>query len=179
MARSNRPRRQFEWARAQGFGAGQGVTGGAFGAVDLLADARSRWGNAVFRGATVMAVKGYLRPFVAPGARVTGEAGIRVASINDIAEADVNETPFLNARYEDWMGFFPYDFDPGPNLASPSTPATWNAAASPWGVDLQSSRKMEELGVSLGLFWYHANTDGAPADVQNLDYDLSIGLKLA
>lgn len=181
MARNNRPRRQFEWARAVGFNTGQvdAAEGVAFGSIDLLADARARWGDAVFRGATVMAVKGWIRPFVPPGTRVSGTTAIRVASAHDIAEANVNETPFNNGLYEDWMGYFPYDYDPGPDLASPSVPATWNAAASVWGVDLQSSRKLEELGVSLGMFYEHSPVDGPVESFTNLDYHLSIGLKLA
>lgn len=185
MARSNRPRRQFEWARAQGFGAGVVIPGvGAAGAVDLLADARTRWGNAVFRGATVMTVKGYIRPALNfQPLRVTGTAGFRVASWNDVTNFPTQgpeEAPFGNGRYEDWMGFLPYDVATNPSQPSvEAQPATWNSAASPWGVDVQSSRKLEELGVTLGLFWYHAPTQGAPEDVSNLDYDLSIGLKLA
>lgn len=181
MARSNRPRRQFEWARAKGFGAGQVEGLIAYGVVDLLADARTRWGNAVFRGATAMTVKGWIKPAVNfPPLRVDGCAGIRVASIADVNSPTAAEAPYDTGLYEDWMAYLPYSLATAePQQPSAELlPATWNAAANQWGVDVQSSRKLEELGVTLALYWAHLPIQGSAEDMTNLDYDLSVGLKL-
>lgn len=178
---STRTRRQFEWARSNGFLVGTVATSQAYGAVDLLADARTRWGNAVFRGATVSSVRGWIRPNVANNTRVSGRAAIRVASYSDIAEVADNaqEAPYNDGAYEDWMGFFPYDVFAPEGFSLDQSPATFNPA-NDWAVETHSSRKLDELGYTLGLFFFHANVyGGGGADVQALDYDLSIGLKMA
>lgn len=104
-----------------------------------------------------------------------------MASYADIAEVadNASETPYADGGYEDWMGFFPYDVaapDPG---ATDLSPATFNPA-NDWAVEVHSSRKLDELGYTLGLFFFHTNVyAGDGAAVQALDYDLSIGLKMA
>lgn len=176
-----RNRRQFEWARSNGFLVGTVASAQAYGAVDLLADARTRWGNAVFRGATVSSVRGWLRPNVASGTRVSGRAGIRVASYADIGEVADNaaETPYADGGYEDWLGFYPYDVASPPTGATDASPATFNPA-NDWAIESHSSRRLDDLGMTLGLFFFHTNVyAGDGVAVQALDYDLSIGLKLA
>lgn len=184
MARNQRNRRQFEWARAAGFG--QGVvlpdTPAAVGGVDLLASVRGDYGAAYLRGATVMAIKGYIRPFAGASTRILGVAGIRVCNIADLQTVTLDQTPGGPLGGEaDWMAYWPYDFEvPGGSQGSTEQVANWNPQASLWGVDVQSSRRMEEAGVTLGLFWEHsALAGGDPSGVTNLDYHLSVGLKLA
>lgn len=183
MARSNRPRRKFEWARAVDFGPGVPEGNVAIGGVDLLASVRQDYGAAYLRGATVMTVKGYIRPFVPDTERLVGVAGIRVCNYADLQSVTADQTPGGQFGGEaDWMAYLPYDV--GTNIAgygSDTTPATWNNQGSMWGVDVQSSRTMNEAGYTLGLFWYHSpvTSPDDPAVVAQLDYHLSVGLKLA
>lgn len=182
MARSSRSgnRRQWVWARSAAFLVGSPVGNTAYGATDLLEGARTDWGNGVLRGATVVTVKGWIRPNVANGVRVDGRAGIRVAPRTDIAETGTNpdETPAGVGGYEDWMGFFQYDVAAPADAGIDVSPATFNAA-NDWHIEVNSSRKMTDLSHTLGLFYYHSNVYSAEGSaVQALDYDLSIGLKL-
>lgn len=182
MARTRSNRRQFEWARAAGFGEGVVQGAAAVGAVDLLAAVRQQWGAAYLRGATVMAVKGYIRPFTPENGRILGVAGIRICNYADIQSLTIDETPGgPQGSGLDWMAYWPYDFEVPPGgIASTSQVANWNHQASLWGVDVQSSRRMEEPGYTLGLFWEHSALAGGDAStVTNLDYHLSVGLKLA
>lgn len=181
MARTQRNRRQFEWSRAVGFGAGLPQTGFAIGAVDVLAAVREEFGAAYLRGATVMAVKGFIRPFVPGNARLTGVAGLRVANYADFENLTANQTPGgPTGSGADWMAYWPYDLEMAGTFGSPTLPATWNVGGSQWAVDVQSSRRLEEPGYTLGLFWYHTPVAGAaPEDVTNVDYHLSVGFKLA
>lgn len=171
--------RQWVWARQSGFFGGTAAGTSGYGAVDLLSDARTRWGNAALRGATVTTVKGILRPALVLGDRLIGIAGIRVCSTTDIEEAATNpeEAPFNDGMYEDWMMFFPYD------VTMPATDgggfeqvlATGNPA-NPWNIDVQSSRVLTDLGLTLGLFWYQTAVTGEAQP--NVDGTLSVGLKL-
>lgn len=185
MPRRSRNAREFEWARSNGFLVGTvgaaPFTASAFGSVDLLDDARDRWGNALLRGATVMTIKGWMRPNVANNTRVTGRAGIRVCSTTDIEEAPTNpdETPFADGGYEDWMALFYYDVFAPLNFSTDQLPATWSPG-NDWSVDVRSNRIMSDAGLTLGLFFFHSNVyEASGANVAALDYDLSVGLKLA
>ena len=76
-----------------------------------------------------------------------------------------------NSRYSvltttGWRGS-PWESQAGTNFG----PASWNPYASPWAVDIKSSRKIEELGQTLWLFHNSPPTVG-------LSWNLSIGLKL-
>ena len=182
-ASSRRNRRQFEWARAAGYGAGVPQGAVALGGVDLLASVREDYGAAYLRGATVMTVKGWLRPYVPDTERVSGVAGIRVCNYADLQSVTADQTPGGALGGEaDWMAYLPYDV--GSNVAgygSDTIPATWNPGGSMWGLDVQSSRRMNEAGYTLGLFWWHSpiTSPDDPSVVANLDYHLSVGLKLA
>lgn len=180
MARSQRNRRQFEWARAVGFGTGVSTEPAvAVGGVDLLASVREDYGAAYLRGATVMAVKGFIRPFVGEGTRINGVAGIRVCNYGDLQNVTPDQTPGGALGGEaDWMAYWPYDFQ-SYGGASDQYVANWNHQGSLWGVDVQSSRRMTEAGYTLGLFWYHGAILGGINEMTNVDYHLSVGLKLA
>lgn len=184
MPRHSGSSREWTWARSQGFVGGTVAGASARGAVDLLADARNLWGNAVLRGATVSTVRGYLRPDVAAGQRVSGISAVRVCELNDIGEVTTNveETPFGQGRYWDWLGFWPYDAasDGAVPLESQSIHAATFSPGSYWYVEAHSSRRMPDLGLTVGLFFYHTSVNSAAgADVGSISYDLSVGLKLA
>lgn len=178
---TRRNRREFQWARAAGFGAGEVIdpAQGAVGGVDLLASVRGDYGGGYLRGATVMAVKGWIRPFVPAGVRINGVAGIRVCNYADLQTITWDQTPGGPLGGEsDWMAYWPYDVLMTGTTSSDQL-ANWNHQASPWGIDVQSSRRMNEAGYTLGLFWNHQAVVGDPEDLTALDYHLSVGLKLA
>lgn len=179
--RSSSNRRKFEWARTSGtLNADAGTP--ALN-VDLLADVKARYGGDVFHGATVMSVRGYIAPYVAQTSALndttaTIRAAIRVCQQVDIggtlAEQQAQAPYDVNAEV-DWMGWFPVRMS---SAVTPET-ATWNHMASPFGVDVGASRKMEELGRTLGLFYdWRAVDPSTPPQFVTLDYDLSVGVKL-
>ena len=63
----------------------------------------------------------------------------------------------------------------GSDIVAAVNQASWNSGASVWAVDVKSSRRIEELGQGLHL-WY--DTVGSPESPVSANYDLSIGLKL-
>lgn len=179
--RTSSGRRKFVWARTAGV---LNPTADPPSLnVDLLADVKARFGGDVFVGATVMAVRGYLAPYVAQTAALnstsaTMRTGIRVCNQADIGGAlatQQDQAPYGVNSEANWMGWFPV------RMASAVVPtnATWNHQASEFGVDLGSSRKMEELGQTLGMFFdWRAQDEAEPPQFVVLDYDLSIGVKL-
>lgn len=188
MARgSSRQGRKFEWARSVGATPGDVQGNVAIGAVDLLQPARAAWGAGYLRGATVMTVKGWARPYGGINTRPNGIIGVRVCNYADFEGVTINQTPGgPQGSGADWMGYLPFDVhmaavEGGPNVDTATIPATWNLAASVWAIDIQSARPMEEPGYTLGLFWSVSDIlDPAdPAGVASLDWNLSIGLKLA
>lgn len=153
-------RRKFVWDRV--FGA---VPTTAYG-VDLLAPFRGQPG-ATHLGATIMRIRGYIYPDSVSDTQL-GTIGFRIDSWNE-DPADVDNSPSLQPD-EDWMGWLPFNKPPG----VPETfPATWNAQASPWAVDIKSNRKLEELNQTLWMF-----VDQPAGNENNYSYNLSIGLKL-
>lgn len=158
-------RRKFVWDRTAGSVAVG--TGGPYG-VDLLAAFRSQPG-ATHLGATVMRVRGYIRPIgTDTGAQTGGVAGMRIDSWNeDILDPDVQPTAQPD---EDWLAWLPFE---GTSFELNTYPATWNNQASVWAVDVKAARKLEELNQTLWLF-FTAPTAGT---IQ-YDYNLSVGLKL-
>ncbi len=105
MARNNR--RQFVWARSAG-ATGPGLTPAVFG-VDLLVGTRERYGDAVLRGATVMGVKGYIRPNVPSDTinYISCRAAIRVGTAGEVDDEPVNVRelgPWFSPE-DDWMLF--------------------------------------------------------------------------
>ncbi len=158
-------RRKFIWDRVQGsMPVGQG---GPF-AADLLADFRNQPG-ATHVGATVMRVRGYIRPVnYDTGPNVGGIFGMRVDSWNSDPIAD-SMSPIAQPE-EDWMAWLPWSAD---QITANEAVASWNSQASVWAVDVKAGRKIEELHQTLWL------CTTAPAQgTQTVVYDLSIGLKL-
>lgn len=168
MARSNR--RKFVWART---GAVLTNAAGGDNGFDLLADFKGRAGGSVLLGATLVTVRGVLRPNVSGGEFVGGTFGIRVCNEGDItaATAGNGQRPEENPE-ADWLAFMPF-IVPGSGDNAGNPPATWNEMASPWACEIKAQRKMEELGETVGLFW-----DGSDA-ITTIDVSLSLGLKLA
>ena len=124
-------------------------------------------------GSTVVRIRGYIRPFYSEDA--SGVWGGTVGMIIDQDNADVettgnnqgsNNSP-VQRPHDDWLAWLPWESQAGTNFG----PASWNPYASPWAVDIKSSRKIEELGQTLWLFHNSPPTVG-------LSWNLSIGLKL-
>ncbi len=181
MARNNR--RQFVWARSAG-ATGPGLTPAVFG-VDLLVGTRERYGDAVLRGATVMGVKGYIRPNVPSDTinYISCRAAIRVGTAGEVDDEPVNVRelgPWFSPE-DDWMLFQQSLFITSASAAEgalPAEPATDNVRGNMWAVETRANRKFEELGRTLLLFTDMANPVGTPWNEGFFDYDLSIGLKL-
>lgn len=175
---STRNRRIFSWARSSGQVTATVASNQTYGAVDLLAGARTDWGNAALRGATVSTVKGYFLSQIAANHKSIGVAGIRVCSYADIGELTTNaqEAPYLLGQYEDWLAYMPYVTNETNNAVGNGT-ATWNVAANQWAIDVRSQRVMHDLGLTLGLFWFAANFPDT-TDSDTVLYDMSVGLKL-
>lgn len=169
--RLSNPRR-FQWHRSTGEFLGNYL------AVDLFAQSRLAFDDATIGTAcTAVAVKGYVRANAGGTDPSRGRAAIRVCDRNDIDDQDPQHgpsnpsipqvAPNLGA-WNDWMGYFPFVVEPGTVLSD----ATWNHAASPWAIDVQSSRRIDELNQTLGLFL------DAEAGTTQWFWDLSIGIKL-
>ena len=158
-------RRKFVWDRTSAAPTiGQG---GPF-AVDLLSAFRSQPG-ATHLGATVMRVRGYIRPVLFDtGPNVGGVVGMRIDSWNE-AVTDDALAPTAQPN-EDWMAWLPWS---GDQIAANDSVASWNSQASVWAVDVKASRKLEELNQTLWLC-----TTAPTQGTMVLIYDLSVGLKL-
>lgn len=170
-------KREWEWARAQGFLQAAAGVGPEAQAADLLETYRAIAGGDFLAGSTVMTVKGYIRPNEQSGAdgRVEGRVGIRVCNEADTIEPGANEFPD-NAigGLADWMGWFPFTV----SSTEPADTATWNVGGNQFAVDLQSARIMGRLGQTVGIFL--AVTGGTVADPNvGVNYDLSVGFKLS
>lgn len=165
------PLRKFVWARTTGTLSEPGTRG-----ADLLDVFQTEYG-AQLLGATVMRIRGYLIPdltsALTPGL-ITGHVGIIVEQDQELTDQAVENTP--SARpHDDWMAWLPFllDNNQQAGLQAPGN-ASWNAEAHPWGVDIKSNRKIEELGQGLHI-WYDTVSGDATT---NVHYDFSVGLKL-
>lgn len=166
MARSNR--RKFVWARQDGV-----LVPGTNFSEDLLTQFKERAGGQVLIGATVVAVRGYVKPNVAGGLLSRGRVAIRVCNEQDVEGDPPGQGPVADGTENDWMGFWPWIVD---GTKTVTGDGTWNVGGSPWAIDVRAQRKMEELNETLGIFY--ANI-AASDDPSAIDYDLSVGLKLA
>lgn len=174
MARRSRvsnPRR-FQWHRSTG------TSALSYLAVDLFTQSRVAYDdNTIGTACTVVAVKGYVRAVDDSVTPTQCRAAIRVCDRNDIDDQDpqhgpsnptVAQVPPNTGAWNDWMGYFPFMTQGG---AVVSGDATWNHAASPWAIDVQSARRIDELNQTLGLF-----LDSPASPIWH--WDLSIGIKL-
>lgn len=180
MARRPGNGRKFVWARTAGV-IGLDAPAVGNGGADLLESVRGRYSDGIFVGATVMTVKGYLKPAGDLTAALRGRLAIRVCNRADTgigtaipaAEQGPGDgiNPIEYGPESDWMGFFPFYLAGG----RAADTATWNVNANQYAIDVQAPRRMEELGQTVGLFADVVDaTEGA-----RVDYDLSVGLKLA
>lgn len=183
--RSTRNRRQFQWVRVAGaFPLVDTAAGnGSFGAADLLLDARTQYGQLLDAGATVMSIKGYVKPnMIGPGTDdgiFTGALGIRRCSRSDVSVPREEDSPTGSiSEDEPFMYFNPwFVFLRG----AESTPAILNEATSDpgthWAVNVRSHRKLPQLSQTLGLFVGSGQTT---SDFEYIacDYHLSLGMKL-
>ena len=165
-------KRKFVWARTRGTLTPEGDET----AQDMLDDFKLRAGGNVLLGATVMVVKGYIRPNNTTSSEtVRGVVGVRVCNQGDVEGMGETGQGPAESPEADWMGWFPYLLP----VNAVDVDASWNHYGNTWGVDLQSSRKMEELGETVGIFYDFATAPpGGTAQTVVVDYDLSVGLKL-
>lgn len=172
MARRNPVRRRFQWHRSTG----ESVL--PYLAADLFEQSRVAFDDSTIGTAcTVVAVKGYIRAVDDSATPTRCRAAIRVCDRNDILDQDPQHGPSNptvpqvspnTGAWDDWMGYFPFMTQGAGNVVGE---ATWNRAASPWAIDVQSSRRIDELNQTLGLF---LDSPGTPT----WNWDLSIGIKL-
>lgn len=177
--RRNEPR-EWVWARSAGVLFDEPGSGNSNFVEDLLEPVRSRHGTAALRGATVMAVKGYLAPIVTgDSVEVRTRVAMGIRQYGDLDEADATaEGPFGNpeARWYGWFPFYLYFPSATPTPMPGGSPPTWSES-SVWNVDLQSARKMSVLGETLAIYLqYQLPAGGTPTVYVN--YDLSVGVKL-
>lgn len=165
------PLRKFVWARTQGVLSGPGTLG-----ADLLDAFETEYG-AQLLGATVVRIRGFAVPVMTtaggtPGI-TNGNWGIIVESDNDLADpADITKAP-LGRPHDDWLAWQPF-WTSGGYTGPPSAGGSSNPNADEFSVDFKSARKIEELSQGLHI-WYSFVSDTGAVD---LEYDLSIGLKL-
>lgn len=158
-------RRKFVWHREIGAFTTTSSGPGTWG-YDLLAGFRALPG-ATHLGSTVMRVRGYIVPeLVDPLPSEDLVAGLRVDTWDQSVTTSV-VSPYQGVD-EDWMAWFPY-------LSPSGAPddVTGNIYASPYAVDVKSSRKLEELNETLWLF---GSTPGGTSATYH--FNLSVGLKL-
>lgn len=178
--RSSSNRRQFAWYRSSGGVELQAEAGQLFGSYDMLAQVRDQYGQDVGAGSTVVAVKGYVRPRTSGGVAnpefLAGAFALRVCSRADTLNPLSAESPINDVSQEvGWMWYQPWfvgfqSTDPGVGIATSSV------GGSPWYVDVQSSRRIPQLGDTLGLF---GGTFSEPAGTAvYFDWHLSVGVKL-
>lgn len=155
-----------------GFAAGDDPVRG----FDLLAQFQQEYG-AQLLGATVVRIRGYIRPgpFVGgPVGTLRGTFGIIVGKDND----DYSDpTMSVEQReHDDWLAYLPWVAGvPAGDVYSPDIRwTTSNVQADPFAVDIKSSRKVEELGQTLQL-WRSEPTGSGQA---GMEWHLSMGLKL-
>lgn len=167
------PLRKFIWARSTGF-----LDRTVLGA-DLLGQFQQEYG-AQLLGATVVRIKGWVVPNSigggADGQQMDGLYGMIVDQDRaDYSLANNAEMAVEQREHDDWLYYSPWVVH---NYTSAGffRDVTPNPMASPWAVDIKSSRKIEELGQTLQI-WQSTPTAVTP-DYTGTGFHLSIGLKL-
>jgi hypothetical protein len=146
--------RKFVWARRLILGAAVGANTAVFS--DLLSDFQTALGADAL-GVTVVRVRG---GWNYQGGQIL-IAGIRIMTQSDFATmVSPGQGPAAD-QYADWMGYFP--------VFRNGAPADFQSQE----IDIQSSRKLEELGQGLLL-----SVSNPTLDPSVFNMDLSIGLKL-
>lgn len=160
-------RRKFIWARH--FFVGAGAVPAATGS-DLLSQFEQDYGAQLI-GCTITRIRGYAFAAPSDAADNTIDAfrmGIRVTSGNlDLSTTTPEQGPFADEN-ADWMAWLPFCSVYLGGL--PYGDGVLNAMR----VDVQSQRKIEELGERLVLF----QESGGGSVTWARGWDLSIGIKL-
>lgn len=175
MARRYRSNpKEFQWRRSVGLNS-DGET--AYQVVDLFQQTINAFPGAGARDAcTVVAVKGYVRALNTDTAWHRGRIGIRPCDRADIETPDPANGPGDTLGTDEqsawlhWMFYGPFIAQGGGNVAND---CTWNHAASPWALDVQSKRVIRGLNQTLGLF---ISVDDPIIQWQ---WDLSVGVLLS
>lgn len=179
--------REFEWVHSAGAEVvpfGEGVPG--TGSWDLLAGARSRWGEGALRGATVVSVKGYIAPVPTNGytglVDMFGTFGIRVTESTLPDPEDLEEFPTpTGIEEQSWQflsSFHLFEPELWGTLPPDMTISTAHPTSSPWVVDVRSNRRIKQIGQTLGLFVAGGSPPPGTSDT-NIYWSLRVGLKLA
>lgn len=163
-----RRRPNYEWARTGWQLIGSQSTDYHF---DLLTQYREASGSDPV-DCTVVRVLGLITPYVPQDTTgyVNGTFALSIMQQNidtTFGGFAPNQAPNWN-----WMAYMPFgvymEADHQAPYAGP--PATWRKEASPWVVDVKSSRRIERLGETLWLSANRPNTVG-------LQFNLSVLLK--
>lgn len=166
------PLRKFVWARSLGILAtGEGTPLG----VDLLANFQSEYG-AQLLGSTVVRVRGYISPTATGAGADSGGFGGLFGLIvgRDTDNYNAPEMATEQREHDDWLAYLPWAVQ---NPTSDGQKVvTTNVQASPFAVDIKSSRKIEELGQTLQMWRNQLGPNDQ--DFIGWEWHLSIGLKL-
>lgn len=166
------PLRKFVWARSQGFLPGDAPERG----LDLLGQFQQEYG-AQLLGATVVRIRGFIVPanFTSPiVGTVRGTFGVIVGKDTDDYSAPTLAVE--QREHDDWLAYLPWAMNvpPADQYSPDVTRYTSNVQASPFAVDIKSSRKIEELGQTLQLW----RSEPTAAGGAGTEWHLSMGLKL-
>jgi len=186
MRRTRNNRRRFQWLRVAGGNLAVNTAdgAGAFGGVDLLSAARNQYGQLLDAGATVMSIKGFVKPrvtFSAPGATFyTGRLAIGRIAKTQMPAREEDAPGSLQSEEDPWMWINPFIFDTMGSSATvnPLIMATSDAGTR-WSVNIRSHRIISSLNTTLGLYhsWFQP-VPSSPTGALGMNYDLSIGVKL-
>lgn len=146
---------------------------------DLLAQFQQEYG-AQLLGSTVVRVKGWVVPNSissgADGQQMEGLWGLIVdQDRTDYSLANNPEMAVEQREHDDWMYYSPWVVHNYATLGMAFRDVTPNVYASPYAVDIKSSRKIEELGQTLQIW---TSTPDVNPDYTGTGFHLSIGLKL-
>lgn len=161
MRSSRGSKGHLQWLRANAYiDASPAVGADYVTAVDLFAPARSVYGPDYLRDATVLAVKGYVKPIMTSVNTTSVDiSGVTAMREMDQAQADspveFEETPgSATSASHRWELYMPWA-QVGRQGAPTDTPGeqiTSNPGASPWAVDVRSKIRFESSAKTLVLY---------------------------
>ncbi len=158
---TRRNRGHVQWVRANAYVNDAPVVGADYVMrADLFAPARAVYGPDYLRDATVLAVKGYVKPILTSVNTTSVDvSGVSALRLMDQAQADsppeFEETPgSATSASQRWELYQPWA-QVGRQGAPTDTPGeqiTSNMGASPWAVDVRSKIRMESSSKTVVLY---------------------------
>lgn len=159
-------RRKWVWARAGVVQLAVGPNG--VSRTNLLADFEQLYGAQLI-GTTVMRIRGTVAVTTsAVGGFQRLRMAAKVESTQDPAPTSV-DGPY-GSPHDDWMLWEPF-------IVNGASTAYYGNDVAARVIDVQSARRLDELGDELQL-WFQAGPDNQAATQVAVSYELSIGLKL-